>query len=608
MTSAPRDGKIVTFYSYKGGTGRSMALANVAWILASNGLRVLAIDWDLEAPGLHRYLHPFLDDPELTSSAGLIDYFADVTVAAREAFRAAGSGEPWWHAWTSLKRYSYSIDWEFPGAGTIDLVPAGRQGAAYAERVSSLDWTQFYDQLGGGVLLEALKRELRASYDYVLIDSRTGVSDTAGICTVQMPDELVVCFTLNQQSIKGVAAVADSAWTQRFKPNGEPGLKIWPVPTRIELAEKERLEAATAVAHATFQRYVMHLPRDERIRYWEQVQVLYQPFFAYEEILAPFVERRRSSAGSMVSSMEAIAGAITGDARVRLPVIPESRRAQVVARYTHPARPQPTGRRQVFLYHAAADKRRAGLIASALEATGIHVTTEADFNLGDSVLLSLQRQIRASAAVLYVCGPATRGTDDALEALNTALGVPSNVSLNATLIPRGMTSDKPVIPVLVDDASIDSLPTGLRDVVPADLRGARFSDGLTQLVASVDKLTRVQSVDFDPDDPEKGRWGGRAADRGRALSATVEEVVKGWYAITLEVRSTSGPLDGEVVFHVHPTFTVPVQRVPVVDGRAALELFGFGAFTCGAEVDGGRTTLELDLALDPSLPPAFRAR
>jgi Mrp family chromosome partitioning ATPase len=58
--------RVVTFYSYKGGTGRSMALANVAWILASAGYRVLAIDWDLEAPGLHRYFHPFLRDKELS--------------------------------------------------------------------------------------------------------------------------------------------------------------------------------------------------------------------------------------------------------------------------------------------------------------------------------------------------------------------------------------------------------------------------------------------------------------------------------------------------------------------------------------------------------------
>ena len=56
-----RDGQIVTFYSFKGGTGRTMALANVAWILAANGNRVLVADWDLESPGLHRFFQPFLD-------------------------------------------------------------------------------------------------------------------------------------------------------------------------------------------------------------------------------------------------------------------------------------------------------------------------------------------------------------------------------------------------------------------------------------------------------------------------------------------------------------------------------------------------------------------
>ncbi|HEX2209438.1 MAG TPA: P-loop NTPase, partial [Longimicrobium sp.] len=70
-------GRIITFYSYKGGTGRSMVLANTAWILASQGKSVLVIDWDLEAPGLHRYFQPFLTDPELTTSEGLIDFVVD---------------------------------------------------------------------------------------------------------------------------------------------------------------------------------------------------------------------------------------------------------------------------------------------------------------------------------------------------------------------------------------------------------------------------------------------------------------------------------------------------------------------------------------------------
>src|SRR5438128_5816862 len=69
----PPEGRIVTFYSYKGGTGRSMAVANVAWVLALNGYRVLVIDWDLEAPGIHRYFHPFLEDKELRETEGLLD-------------------------------------------------------------------------------------------------------------------------------------------------------------------------------------------------------------------------------------------------------------------------------------------------------------------------------------------------------------------------------------------------------------------------------------------------------------------------------------------------------------------------------------------------------
>ena len=46
---------IFTFYSYKGGVGRFMALANVAEWFYLQGARVLMIDWDLEAPGLESF-------------------------------------------------------------------------------------------------------------------------------------------------------------------------------------------------------------------------------------------------------------------------------------------------------------------------------------------------------------------------------------------------------------------------------------------------------------------------------------------------------------------------------------------------------------------------
>jgi len=62
---------IYTFYSYKGGVGRSMALANIAELFFKQGLRVLVIDWDLEAPGLEHYFP--VDKEAVIDQAGVMD-------------------------------------------------------------------------------------------------------------------------------------------------------------------------------------------------------------------------------------------------------------------------------------------------------------------------------------------------------------------------------------------------------------------------------------------------------------------------------------------------------------------------------------------------------
>lgn len=322
--------RIITFYSYKGGAGRSMALANVAWILASNGKRVLVIDWDLEAPGLHRYLHPFLNDKELTSSEGLIDFV--VQYADRAVTKSKGTKRNWYEPYANILRYASSLNYPFPNKGTIDFVPAGRQGPDYATRVNSFNWQHFYERLDGGIFFEAAKESM-AHYDYVLIDSRTGVSDTSGICTVQMPHVLVVCFTLNIQSIEGAAAVAESADAQRRNDKGERTLKIFPVPTRVELTERDKLKAALEVARERFDPLLEHLGR-RRDSYWESVEVLYQPFYAYEEILAVFGDSS-GKANSMLSAMETLAGHVSGAGDpLLLPSLTQAERDDALLKYS----------------------------------------------------------------------------------------------------------------------------------------------------------------------------------------------------------------------------------------------------------------------------------
>src|SRR5205085_339379 len=127
MTENKTPGKIITFYSYKGGTGRSMALANVAWILATNGKKVLAIDWDLEAPGLYRYFYPFLLDKDLTFSDGLMNFVENYrNKALTPAASSEEALENWFIPYADITKYAVALRREFPMGGRIDFVPAGR--------------------------------------------------------------------------------------------------------------------------------------------------------------------------------------------------------------------------------------------------------------------------------------------------------------------------------------------------------------------------------------------------------------------------------------------------------------------------------------------------
>ena len=197
MTEQKAPGKIITFYSYKGGTGRSMTLANVAWILASNGKKVLAIDWDLEAPGLYRYFYPFLGDKDLTSSDGVINFVTDYKLKVMTP-PAEGVEVPndWYVEYANIKDYASTLQWDFTEGGRLDFVPAGRQDETYSTLVNLFNWQDFYERLGGKRFLNASKEKMREDYEYILIDSRTGVSDTSGICTVHMPDTLVCLLHL----------------------------------------------------------------------------------------------------------------------------------------------------------------------------------------------------------------------------------------------------------------------------------------------------------------------------------------------------------------------------------------------------------------------------
>lgn len=182
-----------TCYSYKGGVGRTLALANVAWLLAnhpSEPARVLAIDFDLGAPGLGHVLR--MANPE--KSSGVVDY---VTQYLRNA------------AIPNIREFIHKT-----GFDGIDIIPAGRMDSDYQKRLEAIDWKALYEDAFGYQLLEKLKSDIASitpEYEYVLIDSLTGFSDVGGICVSQLPDALILLFRLNQQNIDGISRVYQKA-------------------------------------------------------------------------------------------------------------------------------------------------------------------------------------------------------------------------------------------------------------------------------------------------------------------------------------------------------------------------------------------------------------
>jgi tetratricopeptide (TPR) repeat protein/CO dehydrogenase nickel-insertion accessory protein CooC1 len=355
-------GQIITFYSYKGGTGRTMALANVAWILASNGKRVLSVDWDLESPGLHKFFHPFLDESTVSATPGVIEIINDYASAAVEP----GPRNDDWHLeFAQVQRHAVSLEWAFPGGGRLDFLSAGRQNRDYSAAVCSLDWDNFYDRLGGGRFFRAMRADMKQNYDYVLIDSRTGLSDVADICTIELPDVLAICFTLSDQSIEGAANVARQI-SGRYR---ERNIRVLPFPMRIEDGEKEKLDVGRALARMKFEGFPAGMTPETSALYWASVEVPYKPFYAFEETLATFGDDP-GSPGSLLSSFERVTESITaGDVTTMRPIA-EDLRLQYKEAF---ARRQPAASTQVYLSYVPEDRMWADWMEAVLTRAGFRV-------------------------------------------------------------------------------------------------------------------------------------------------------------------------------------------------------------------------------------------
>lgn len=262
---------IITFYSYKGGVGRSMALANIAFELAKRDSKVLIVDWDLEAPGIERYFSTFKIE---NSSEGLLQLLL--------SYKNGTSSD--------YKNFLWKI--ETANGKPISLLHSGREKdpASYSALLQNFDWSYFFAKENGGYHLENLRNQWHNDFDFVLIDSRTGLSDSSGICTIMMPDILIPMFTANYQSLFGIRDIVKYIQIARQKLEVDRmALTVLPIPsrfgTRVEFNESK--EWLDRIADILKDCYSDWLPKWIDPKYiLEQIKIPQIDYFSFGEKLA----------------------------------------------------------------------------------------------------------------------------------------------------------------------------------------------------------------------------------------------------------------------------------------------------------------------------------
>jgi len=188
--------KTITFYSYKGGVGRSLALVNIATRLVEFGKKVCVIDFDLEAPGLHLKFPTYLNS---TKSKGIVDYvyqFSNKGILDKD-----------------IKNYTTELPIS-PNGKTLSLITAGdTKSADYWKKLSSIDWYYLIYENPNGLafflnLITIIKKEINP--DFLLIDSRTGISEMSGITLSLMADEVVIIAANNKENLSGASRIIKS--------------------------------------------------------------------------------------------------------------------------------------------------------------------------------------------------------------------------------------------------------------------------------------------------------------------------------------------------------------------------------------------------------------
>ncbi|HTG31667.1 MAG TPA: AAA family ATPase [Thermoanaerobaculia bacterium] len=322
--------RVVTFYSFKGGVGRTMALVNTSFVLARNGWRVLMVDFDLEAPGMTHFFGDLVRSRPRIVQKDALDLLSHAKAALRGgqkkvAFHDLGEYTievPLPAAWRSKS------DSEIPYFdGRLDLLPATLDPistevgfdapGSYLQRMDSLNLPEVFSHGGPGQnlgrqvreyftsarfdapgdALFTLRERVQGAYDIVMIDSRTGLNEVSGLSIGPLCDALVICCGLNRQNLEGTKYLMEAAGLLGT-PDPKPFVVVaGPIPPWQGQEVRNRIEV---LKHAFQVREIFQIPYHALAALSEMVFVVSEPedpISSAYELLAPAIVGQASAEG-----------------------------------------------------------------------------------------------------------------------------------------------------------------------------------------------------------------------------------------------------------------------------------------------------------------------
>ncbi|HEV3357445.1 MAG TPA: FxSxx-COOH system tetratricopeptide repeat protein [Pseudonocardiaceae bacterium] len=182
-TGADDRATVVAFLAAVGGTGRTSTVANLSWLLASAGKRVLVVDWGSEPPRVPEFLEVFYVGEANPRPDEVVRHIRDVL-----------SGGP--NLTIEVKRFALA-----ELGGHIDVLAPAQVNGGGRPRLEVVP-------VGPGKLSELRAALADSGYDYVLIDAPTGAVPATLTLVAVVAEVAALCFRPRPRAIMDAAALA----------------------------------------------------------------------------------------------------------------------------------------------------------------------------------------------------------------------------------------------------------------------------------------------------------------------------------------------------------------------------------------------------------------